>query len=73
MKLGVVGSRTFNNYDLLKKYLDKIHNKEPISFIVSGGAKGADKLSERWASENNVKTIIFYPNWEKYKKGGRFY
>lgn len=72
MKLGVVGSRTFNDYDLLKRYLDLIHNREKISFIVSGGAKGADKLSERWALENNVETIIFIPDWEKYKKAAGF-
>ena len=72
MKLAVVGSRTFNDYNLLKSYLDKIHVREPITYIVSGGAKGADKLSERWALENNVETIIFLPDWEKYKKAAGF-
>lgn len=72
MKLAVVGSRTFNNYDLLKKYLDLIHSKEPITHIISGGAKGADKLSEFWAKENNIETIIFLPDWEKYGRRAGF-
>lgn len=72
MKLAVVGSRTFNDYDLLKSYLDKIHEREPITYIVSGGAKGADSLSERWARENNIETIIFLPDWNKYKKAAGF-
>ena len=72
MKLAVVGSRTFNNYDLLKMYLDKIHSREPITFIVSGGAKGADILSERWADENGIPKIIFIPDWDKYKKAAGF-
>lgn len=71
MKLAVVGSRNFNDYDLLKKYLDKIHSVEPITLIVSGGAKGADSLSERWAKEKNIPTDIYYPDWKKFgKKAG---
>jgi len=72
MKLAVVGSRTFNNYELLCGYLDRINEREPITHIVSGGAKGADKLSERWATEHNIETIIFIPDWEKYKKRAGF-
>ena len=35
----------FTNYDLVKKELDK----HKISKIVSGGAKGADRLAEKYA------------------------
>ena len=71
MKLAVVGSRDFNDYGLMKKYLDKIHSVEPITHIISGGARGADSLSEKWAKENNVETLIFKPDWNKYgKKAG---
>ena len=72
MKLAVVGSRNFNDYGLLKKYLDKIHSVEPITFIVSGGAKGADSLSERWAKENNVETMIFIPDWNTHGKSAGY-
>jgi len=37
MKVAVIGSRTFNNYELLKTTLEKFN----ISNVVSGGAKGA--------------------------------
>ena len=72
MKLAVVGSRTFNDYELLCKYLNTIHAKEPISYIVSGGAKGADRMGERWAKENGVETIIFIPDWEKHGRKAGF-
>ena len=72
MKLAVVGSRGFDNYNLLNTYLTKIHLREPITCIVSGGAKGADKLSERWAKENNIPTKIFYPDWDKFGKRAGF-
>ena len=72
MKLAVVGSRGFNDYELLKSKLDAIHKRKPITLIVSGGAKGADKLSERWAKENNVETLIFIPDWNKFGKKAGF-
>ena len=62
MKLAVVGSRTFNDYDLLKRSLEVIPN---ITEIVSGGAKGADSLAEKWAFEHAINITIFKPDWEK--------
>ena len=71
MKLAVVGSRDFDLYDLMEKYLNKIHSIEPITIIISGGAKGADLLSEKWAKENNINIKIYKPNWGKFgKKAG---
>lgn len=64
--VAVVGSRSFTNYELLKAKLDEIHASTPIDCIVSGGARGADQLGERWAKENGVDTKIFYPEWKKF-------
>ncbi len=72
MKLAVVGSRGFNDYDLLKSKLNAIHLRKPITCIVSGGAKGADSLGEKWAKENNIETLIFIPEWDKYGKKAGF-
>jgi len=70
MKIGVVGSRSFNDYKLLKDTLDKYLSEATI--IVSGGAKGADSLGERWAKENGVETLIFIPDWDKHGKQAGF-
>lgn len=64
MKIAVIGSRTFVDYDLLKRAL-KPHS---IDLIVSGGAKGADSLAERYAKDHNIETLIFKPDWEVYGK-----
>jgi len=72
MKLAVVGSRGFNDYDLLKSKLNAIHLRKPITCIVSGGAKGADSLGEKWAKENGIETLIFIPDWDKYGKKAGF-
>jgi len=70
MNIAIVGSRTFNNYELMNKILS---NYLPnIDAIVSGGARGADLLGERFANENGISTIIFKPDWKKYKKSAGF-
>ena len=68
MKIAVVGSRSFDDYNRLKVVLDRL---KP-STIISGGAHGADKLSERYASENSLKTIIHKPDWDKHCKAAGF-
>jgi hypothetical protein len=71
MKLAIIGSRTFNDYDLLCEKLNRINSINKITLIVSGGANGADKLGEKYANENNILTKIFLPDWEKFgKKAG---
>ena len=49
-KVIVAGSRGFNNYELLESKLTNIlKGKHPNIEIVSGIAKDADKLGERFA------------------------
>lgn len=74
MKIAIIGSRTFNNYELLRQSLDEFSFEANvnISLIVSGGAKGADILGERYAQENNIETMIFLPDWEKHGKSAGF-
>ena len=66
MKVAVIGSRSFTNYELLKKTLDELTG---IEKIISGGAAGADSLAEQWARENNIETVIYKPDWAKYGRG----
>jgi hypothetical protein len=68
MKVAVIGSRSFNDYEKLKDTLSKIN----LSLIVSGGANGADKLGEQYANENNIPTKIFLPDWEKHGRVAGF-
>jgi hypothetical protein len=65
MKVAVIGGRTFNDYELVKETLTKLD----ITLLVSGGAKGADSLGERYASENNITTLIYKPDWKLHGKG----
>lgn len=64
MKLAVIGSRSFKDYELMKPILIKWKIEE----IVSGGAKGADTLAERFADEHKIKKVIFKPDYAKHGK-----
>ena len=68
IRLAIVGSREFTDYDLLCNTMKDFIAKHGMpSSIVSGGARGADTLAERWAKENDVGVIIFKPDWSKGK------
>lgn len=72
MKISIIGSRAFNDYDFLKmKILENI-NVNDITEVVSGGANGADKLGEIFAEEFNIGTNIYLPDWKKYGRGAGF-
>ena len=68
MRVAVIGSRTFNDYDEVKSVLSTLK----ITLLISGGAKGADSLGEKYAKENNIETKIFYPDWSKHGKKAGF-
>ena len=64
MKLAVIGSRDFENIDMLNQVLMK--HREEITLVISGGAKGADAMAEQWAKDKGIETLIFLPDWSKY-------
>lgn len=66
MKISIIGSRTFDDYELLDKTMQPY--KDKITCIVSGGAPGADELGEKWGKENKKSVLIFLPDWENYGK-----
>ena len=80
MRIIIAGSRGFNDYDRLKQEVFSILNelmnegfsvkREDIE-IVSGTARGADQLGERFAAEYKLKLKRMPANWNKYgRKAG---
>ena len=63
----IAGGRTFNNYEQLVKDCDA-YLIDSSNIILSGCAKGADTLGERYAKERGFP-IEYYPaNWSEYGK-----
>lgn len=71
MNIGVVGSREF---PLGQKHLivDFINSLPEDTLVVSGGAKGVDTWAVESAVANNLKWLIFWPDWDKYGKRAGF-
>lgn len=61
MKLAIVGSRSFEDYDAMCSILVPFH----ITEIISGGARGADRLAERYAQEHDIELTVIPAEWEK--------
>ena len=67
----VAGSRTFTDKARLFQELDLLHATSPVTEIISGGAKGADRLGELWAKERGIPVKVFPANWNLHgKKAG---
>lgn len=67
-KVVVAGTRTFDDYSLVSAELDKILSaySDCDITILSGTAKGADKLGERYAFEHGYALEKYPAKWEKY-------
>jgi hypothetical protein len=64
----IFGSRDFNNFPLLQKKVDFLtQNLGPIT-ILSGKAKGADSLGEKYAHSRDIPVMEFPAEWETYGK-----
>lgn len=74
MKIIIAGSRSFVNYPVLEEYCDKIIDLLDCSdiIIVSGTAKGADKLGERYAQNKGFKIAQFPADWDKFGKSAGY-
>lgn len=74
MKIAIVGSRGFNDYEILKKYINDTKQQYDYEFdtVVSGGARGADSLGERYAEEYGLEKMIFPADWKRFGKKAGF-
>lgn len=68
--LAVVGSRSFRNYPLLKKTLNKLREQYEVKAVISGGARGADQLAERYARECGLELQILKADWSRGRGAG---
>lgn len=71
----IAGGRDFDDYELLRKSVNHVITKllkydvvfSPYDIvIVSGCAKGADLLAERFANEYRHRLALFPADWERY-------
>lgn len=70
-KVIIAGSRGFSNYKLLREQCNKfLRDKRKTSniIIVSGHARGADTLGEKYAQDEGFALEIYPAQWKKLGK-----
>lgn len=73
MHVVIAGSRDFTDYVVMRNTLyplfDKYHLlEESMTTVISGTARGADRLGERFARENELGLIRMPADWDQYGK-----
>lgn len=74
IKVIVAGSRGFDDYKRLKIELDLVlrrYKPEEIE-IVSGTARGADRLGERYAAERGCSVKAMPADWDRFGKSAGY-
>lgn len=69
-RLIIAGGRDFDDYELLSRHAYEFtHSLDDDTItVISGGAKGADSLGERWAAEALLELVVVKAEWDKHGK-----
>jgi hypothetical protein len=70
MNVIIAGSRDIEDYNALKQAIKDSGFK--IKRVISGKARGADRLGERWAMENGIEIHGYRAKWEKWGNSAGF-
>lgn len=62
MKTIIAGSRDVTEYNWVRIAVEE--SGFEITEVVSGGARGVDRLGERYAKENDISIKRFIPDWD---------
>ena len=74
-KVIIAGSRGFSNYKLLREKCNKFLREKRKTcniVIVSGHARGADTLGEKYAQDEGFDLEIYPAQWKKFGKAAGF-
>jgi len=63
-KTAVVGTRTFED----KKHMYSILDGMRIEFLITGEARGADKLARDYAYDNDIPFEVYVADWNSFGK-----
>jgi len=64
MKVAVTGGRSFFARSFVYEVLDELRVTLPITFLIEGGATGADRFAQEWAVERGIPYLTFEANWK---------
>ena len=68
LKILVCGGRDFEDKHVFAKHLDLLNP----THLISGGARGADTLSELYSKSRQIKCVVVPADWDKHGKSAGF-
>ena len=68
MRVLVCGGRDYKDRREVYELLSCIHQDDPISRIIQGGALGADRFAADWARCAGVRVEEYKADWERHGK-----
>ena len=70
MRTIIAGSRIATKFSYILKAIDQA--PWTPSVVLSGRARGADELGEKWATRTNIPVEWFPADWNKFGKGAGY-
>jgi len=70
VKVVICGSRNLENYRLVEEAVSR--SGYSISTVISGGARGVDRLGMAFARAHHLPVQVFMPDWERLGKRAGF-
>lgn len=73
VKMAIVGSRNTGTVDF-SLVMDELRQrmKNPITEVISGGAKGYDTMAAAWATLRGIAVIELRPDYQKHGRAATF-
>ena len=72
MRVIIAGSRGIDDYEFICHKLNDCERPWPITEVVSGTARGVDRLGERWAGSKDIPIKRFPADWDTYGKSAGY-
>lgn len=63
-KVVICGSREYNDYETIKKVLDKLLEGMQISCLISGGCRGVDTLVKKYCIDRKIIHMEVNAQWK---------
>lgn len=70
MRVVIAGSRSITDYSEVKQAI--LLSGFVITEVISGDARGVDKLGAAWAKQNKIPVQLMPADWERYGRAAGF-
>jgi len=69
MKILITGGRDFADRESLFAELNRLHATHPITLLIHGDARGADRLGDEWAKKHEIEVLACPSDWRRHRGG----